>query len=239
MMDDVEEIAGGYWIPKNSLRIAEWQRQEQRLDHDRFLPAYCAQFIPQGGCAIDGGAFNGDHTLVYSNKAGPDGCIYAIEPGSLAFRCLAHNTVLFPNDNVSAHQVALGAKDGNVIHVTHSDGDLGMSFCLPSDQGQIPVVPIDSFNDRKIDFIKLDLEGYELEALRGANKVLREDRPVMVIEINTASLALNHANISQIISIISQFEYSHRQVDGQQKNPDLWDMVCWPSEMGDDPLKHP
>lgn len=235
MSDDVVEIAGGYIVPKGGIHIPQWQVETQRLDHDQFLTPYCTQFIPVGGCAVDGGAFDGDSTIAYSNKAGPSGFIYAIEPGPLAFRCLKHNAALFPAGNVAALQVALGAKEGSVVHVPHSGGDLGMSFCLPSEQGNIPVIPIDSLNERKIDFIKLDLEGYELEALRGAGRVLTEDRPTLVIEINVSALALNHVNFSQIVALISQFGYSHRQVDGQQRDPNLWDEVCWPSEFGPNP----
>lgn len=234
--EDVDVIAGGFYVPKGSTHIPSWQLQEQRLDHDHFLVPYCAQFIPTGGCAVDGGAFDGDATIAYSAKAGNLGCVYAIEPGPLAFKCLDHNAKLFNFGNVIPRQVALGAKAGHVAHVVHSGGDLGMSFCLPSEMGPIELVTLDSLADRPIDFIKLDLEGWELDALKGASRILAYERPIMVLEINTAALALCHASYEAISALLASADYLHRQVDGQNKDPNLWDEVCWPREMGPDPL---
>lgn len=237
--DDVVEIAGGYWVPKGGIHCPQWQRETQRLDHDQFLPTYCAQFIPAGGCAVDGGALNGDHSIVYSRKAGASGLLFAIEPGELAFKCLAHNVALFPEQNTLAVNCALGEIEGSCEHIVHAS-DLGMSTTESSVTGNIRVLPLDTIikagfpdgKDRKVDFIKLDLEGAELSALKGAQRILAVDRPVLVIEINQYALQNYHAGYVDIISFLHAAGYRSRQVDGQREDALLWDEVCWPAEMG-------
>lgn len=237
--DDVVEIAGGFWTPKGGDRIPAWQRETQRLDHDQFLVPYCAQFIPVGGCAVDGGAFNGDATIAYARAAWNSGLVFAIEPGELAFKCLAHNVALFPEQNTLAVNCALGEIEGNCDHVVHVS-DLGMSHTTSSVTGNMRVLPLDTIikagfpdgNDRKVDFIKLDLEGAELSALKGAQRILAEDRPVIVLEVNHYALQQHGAGYTEIIAFLTQAGYRSRQVDGQRHDDLCWDEVAWPMEMG-------
>jgi FkbM family methyltransferase len=241
--EDVIEIAGGFWVMANCPRIPAWQIETQRLDHDAFLPQYCAQFIPYGGCAVDAGALNGDHAICYSRYAGPDGLVFAIEPGPLAFRCLEHNVTLFPAQNTIAVPFAIGASEGTANWIEHASGDLGMATCETSVTGAVLVKPLDTIikagfpdgHDRRVDFIKLDLEGAELEALRGAIRILTNDRPVLVLEINHIALQHHATSYSDITEFLSQHSYRSRQVDGQAHNPLIWDEVCWPAELGEYP----
>jgi FkbM family methyltransferase len=234
----VDVIAGGFWVPKGGTHIPFWQNQLQRLDHDLFLPPYCAQFIPTGGCAVDAGALNGDHTIVYSRKAGQGGLIFAFEPGLPAFECLEHNITLFEHQNVVIAPFALGEAAGTCGYKSIPGVDLGSAYC--DGEGDIKVVTLDSmvkpgFTPRKVDFMKLDIEGYEYKALQGATRILQEDRPIMVMEINKYAEKRGGCSYEQVKSLISQFGYLSRQVDGQQKDEMLWDEVCWPEEMGPNP----
>ena len=239
--DDVDVFAGGFWTLKGGTHILFWQKQLQRLDHDLFLPPYCAKFIPTGGCAVDAGALNGDHTIAYSRKAGQGGLIFAFEPGTQAFKCLEHNIKLFEHANVIASPFALGEKDGTCGYKSIPGVDFGSAYCC-GEEGDIKVVTLDSiikpgFTPRKVDFMKLDVEGCEAKALRGATQILTEDRPIMVIEINRyCEQQHNGGSYDEIKSLLSQFGYLHRQVDGQNIDSMLWDAVCWPSEMGPNPV---
>lgn len=243
METNITEIKGGYWVPTEGIHISFWQKQTQKLDHDEFLVPYCCKFIPVGGCVVDGGAFDGDGTIAYSRKAGADGLIFAFEPGVPAFRCLEHNIKLFEHQNVIASPFALGDKAGTCGYKPMPNADLGSSYC--DGEGDIRVVTLDSIikpgfpHHRKVDFMKLDIEGYELKALQGATRILTEDRPVMVLEINRYAEQRGGCCYEDVVSLIDQFGYSHRQVDGQQLDPMLWDEVCWPSEMGAYPRSFP
>lgn len=74
---------------------------------------------------------------------------------------------------------ALGEADGMVsIHTTQ--GQSGDSWV--DGEGDIPLTTLDSFDLEGVDFIKLDCEGYELFALRGGEKMLKRDKPVVIVE---------------------------------------------------------
>lgn len=232
--EDVIEIQGGFWVPKNSTHIPEWQIMSGRLDHDEFLTPYCCKLIPEGGCVVDGGAFNGDHTIAYSRKAGPEGLIFAFEPGELAFKCLDHNCLLFEDQNVIPIRMALGASSGKTMHDPTYNADLGMSRCGTTGTESISVITLDEVIhphgmpvQRKVDFMKLDLEGWEVEALRGAAQILSKDRPKMVIEVNVEALKNQGTSYQELAALLSDYKYTHQRVQ-PENDPNLWDILCTP-----------
>ena len=66
---------------------------------------------------------------------------------------------------------------------TKSNEDIGQPVDYASSTTQkTPLVSLDSQNFKRVDFIKIDVEGMELEVLNGASKILKRSRPVMLIE---------------------------------------------------------
>lgn len=92
-----------------------------------------------------------------------------------------------PESNIIFHQVALGDHDGMVgLSGERRNGNRPTHEGLThvSGGGNIPMKTIDSFAFDKCDLIYLDIEGYELKALRGANDTIARCRPVIGVEIN-------------------------------------------------------
>ena len=77
-------------------------------------------------------------------------------------------------------------------HVVHDQAGIdaavkAQEVMLPKDRGHfiaesIPMAPLDSFDINEVDFIKMDVEGFELEIIKGAEKTIKDNRPVMIIE---------------------------------------------------------
>ena len=66
---------------------------------------------------------------------------------------------------------------------TKSNEDIGQPVDYASSTTQkTPLVSLDSQNFKRVDFIKIDVEGMELEVLNGASKILKRSRPVMLVE---------------------------------------------------------
>jgi FkbM family methyltransferase len=141
-----------------------------------------AALLGPASCCVDGGANRGGITEWLVNFA-PLGEHIAIEP----IPHLAQELALrFPS--VEVRCVALGE------HAARADfkyfpGESGLSgfgareCSLPSEIIEVEVVALDDVvGNRRIDFLKLDLEGHELHALRGAKRTLREFMPVIVFE---------------------------------------------------------
>ncbi len=111
--------------------------------------------------------------------------VYTFEPYPESFHCLCVNC---PELNVFKFNAALGespgwAHMGFPEHAARSrTGKENIGGYRILQEGDVPVMTIDSFKWLQIDLLYLDLEGYELFALRGALSTIRRCKPVIVLE---------------------------------------------------------
>lgn len=138
---------------------------------------------------IEGGAADGADTLAFL-EAAPEKCrIYGFEPNFSDFRNGRYHSRLAGNPNVLISPAGLWSSTGN-IYFSVSGFSSRIIDQLPENASSenyiaIPVISIDQWvreqGIKKIDFIKMDIEGAELEALRGAVHTLKRDRPQLAI----------------------------------------------------------
>lgn len=227
------EIPGGFIVP-NDTHIGEWQKTCGKLDHDEFLVPFAVSRLKPGDFVIDCGAFDGDHTIAYSKAVGEMGRVLAIEAGQLAFNCLKHNIAMFRILNVIALRGAVGNINGEYAqHVTNEN--LGASTCLKVDSmhdASMFTISIDHIMrglKMKVDFIKLDIEGWEPRALAGAATTLQTDRPELLIEINRGALEKCGFTPGTIFCELTGFRYSWKIVqDDCDVDSPQYDIHCLP-----------
>jgi len=145
---------------------------------------------PQGGTAVDAGAYIGRHTLAYARAVGPEGRVIAVEPLPANFRLLQHNVRSNGyQQTVRCAACALGRNQGQIrlgygketsIASAHGDFPLHLTVVqrslddLLSEQGIA-----------QIDFLKIDVEGAELDVLMGSRQVLdASPQARLVVEIH-------------------------------------------------------
>lgn len=131
--------------------------------------------------AIDVGAHIGQWSRVMAMDFEK---VDAFEPVSLYRECFRANVTA---ENVELHACALGNQYGAVEMVNRTPGSHGdTQIKIATDDieacGMSAMTVLDSFNFDRVDFIKLDCEGYELEVLRGAEATILENRPVLIVE---------------------------------------------------------
>lgn len=102
--------------------------------------------------------------------------VYAFEPDPLHFYCLVNN-VQFPN--VVKIQCAVGEKAA--VGVIAGNG-MGSWVDTSVENLYLPIVPIDAFQFPAVDVIQLDVEKYELMALKGAIDTINTHHPLLIIE---------------------------------------------------------
>lgn len=145
-----------------------------------------AALASPGAVAMDGGANQGVFTVHLARLVGPAGVVYAFEPQRLTYQLLCGNLALNSLANVHAIQAALGAEAGTaVIPVPDLENPVhtGGAHVLPEGAGeQVPVVTIDGLNLPRLDLLKLDIEGHERLAIRGARRTIERCRPVIYVE---------------------------------------------------------
>lgn len=106
--------------------------------------------------------------------------IITFEPNSKNFHCLVNNC---QSPNVIKFNCALGSKNGRIRSIEINDSNFGMSKVEEvTSESYIPMVTIDGFGFTDVGIIFLDVESYELEVLKGAEKTLETSKPVVIVE---------------------------------------------------------
>ncbi len=162
------------------------------LDKIAFL-----SLVREGDTVFDVGANVGYYTLLFSQIVGRQGEVHAFEPVPDTFAKLA--SLIRTNDrgkNVYLNQVAIGeACSDKEIFIPGDDfGQASLAQHQSNSRSQvttashvIPVITIDSYVNEKqlncLDFIKIDVEGYELMCLQGAKNTLARFTPLLYLEI--------------------------------------------------------
>jgi FkbM family methyltransferase len=161
--------------------------------------------VQPGTTVLDIGANIGAHTVDLSRLVGATGVVHAFEPQRLMFQLLCANVALNSCTNVFTHHAAVGAAS-DVLLVPSLDPDARHNYggvsVLDVLQGEpVPVVTIDSLSLDVCQFIKIDVEGMETEALQGAAVTVGRFRPVLYVEND------RQARSAELISLIQQYGY--------------------------------
>jgi len=144
------------------------------------LKGYTNHYTPkEGDTVIDAGAFHGVYTIYASKLVGNTGKIYAFEPEELSYRMLLKNIKLNNLSNVVVIKKGLWSKNCSMGFRTFKAGN--SISCFSKDKTEttsINLVKLDDYveenNIKKIDFIKMDIECAELEALSGMKNTIEK-----------------------------------------------------------------
>lgn len=134
------------------------------------------RLLPAAGAAVDAGANVGVLTTLLAAKAGPAGRVEAFEPHPLLAERLRENVGPLPR--VTVHELALSDRVGVARFVTPPDfatneGVGRLADGDPGDGFDVPTATLDGlFPGDRFDVLKLDVEGHEAAALRGAHGVM-------------------------------------------------------------------
>ena len=138
--------------------------------------------IQPGMNVVEAGANIGVYTIQLSRLTGPEGRVFAFEPDPHLFACLCENLDRAEVTNVEAHHCALGSAPGKLSLAWDglNSGDTHLSREAQAGAAQVEVARLDHvLAGKRVDFFKLDVQGWELEVLRGmiglfdANPALR------------------------------------------------------------------
>lgn len=170
-------------------------------DFDAITLAIFQNFCKTNSYVLDLGANIGFTAIALADIC-TDGKIAAIEPLEPTFNFLKQNISRTNKKNISLHQFAVGNKNAEITMQATQDFLAGAFI---SDQYQaddkhftyhVKVNLLDEvfedFNFNKLDFIKMDLEGYEVHALEGGLKTLKKFKPTVLLEMNHWCLNVFH-----------------------------------------------
>jgi FkbM family methyltransferase len=150
------------------------------------------EYLPKDGVVIDVGANLGFAALLFAKQVGPGGQIYAFEPSPFAYTKLLEVVEKNQLRNVQCFNLGCGsARREETLLVPASSGNatIRRSGVHPAACREIKI-QIDTLDNvilplaRKIDFLKIDTEGFEDQVLAGAVEVVARYRPVVYLELS-------------------------------------------------------
>lgn len=211
-------LPSGIAVLEEDTHISKWVEESGRLDHDEYALPIILEFIKEGDHVVDAGAFIGDHTIAYLKAVGESGKVVAIEPNPQAYECLCHNC-----QDALCLNLAIGDKEESLDFSISSN--VGASH-LSSENGSVIVVTLDSLLFPKLDFLKIDVEGFELKALQGAKKTIAHYLPTMWIEINSTALSRQGCRPADVIRWVIDMGYEVEPFPDE--GGDQYDILCLP-----------
>lgn len=159
--------------------------------YEPHLTAVFERYCRPGMTVVDVGANLGYFSLLASKLVGPTGRVLALEPNSENCRLLLSSVRLNGVANVDLLPVAADEGPGWAYYSTHvgSNGGLVDDDDLLSRFGTVVATfRLDDLLDRKVDFLKMDVEGAEGRVVRGATRIIEKDRPIVTTELKEEML---------------------------------------------------
>jgi FkbM family methyltransferase len=163
---------------------------------------------------IDIGANFGYFTCLAASKIGPTGSgkVYSFEPNPKLFKLLEKNSIInWSMAPITLNQFALGSDDGDGILFIPNNGAANATLTNLKEsevtKAEIKIKKLDSILacDENIDIIKIDVEGYEYDVLRGATRIIKENPNIkIVIEWSIPQMNDAKININEFINFIHE-----------------------------------
>lgn len=180
-------------------------------------------FLKQGSIFMDIGANIGLMSTIASKIVGEKGRVYAVEANPKTIEVLRHNCAINLCDNIEILPIALASEKGSaILYENWNVNRGGASLISQGDEHGITVSKErldDLFSpDSPVHLVKIDVEGFELEVLKGGVDWFKTQQPVFIIEVSTQRSNQEGATPESIISFVANFgNYSFYKQKGTKE----------------------
>lgn len=202
------------------------------------LRAYTRMLRP-GAVIFDIGANVGAHTLHFAKLTGPDGQVHAFEPTDFAFNKLQQNLALNPELRPRVRPV-----QAFLVNRSGTPTPTAISSSWPIDQpandqsndhggrpmtlGPAVSITADEYCRREgishVDFVKIDVDGFEPTVLQGFEETLRRCRPVILMEL-APFVYPSLEEFTNLLRFLRALDYHFYSEDGRRRLPDDPDQI--------------
>jgi FkbM family methyltransferase len=192
------------------------------LRHEAGVERVLRKSLRPGSVFVDVGANIGLYTRLASRIVGPSGRVYAMEPQPAALRLLQANARDLPNTTILP--LAIGEQSGEMEFFIKEKGDT--SSFDPDGAASSVRVPVSTLDRElstaaRVDLVKIDVEGFEMEVLRGAVETLRRHRPLVCFEFVTDYAARRGFTIDDYRAVFAPFGYTLQWIEATGRGPSL------------------
>jgi len=192
-----------------------------------------SRYLRPGQVVLDIGANIGAHTLPMARLVGDAGKVVSFEPTSYAYGKLCDNVSANSKlaNRIQCVQAMLIDSDlGQVPDQLYSSWPLGreqdvhelhLGKLMSTEGARAATLDtlVGELGPERVDFIKLDIDGFEPRMFRGATQVLQRWRPTIIMELAPYVLKEEGSSLAELIEILAANSYSLWQLDGVTKLP--------------------
>jgi FkbM family methyltransferase len=180
---------------------------------DRAERALLRKIVFQGAVVVDVGANIGIYSQFLSRCVGPTGQVHSFEPSLDNFRRLSAATRHLANVRLTRAIVGEASGEWKLYVSDKLNVDHRAYQAYGDSRRAVPtrMVALDDYfrPAQRVDLIKMDIQGYELHALRGAQRVLRENRDIkLLLELWPAGLEQAGVRWQGLVDVLREFNMS-------------------------------
>lgn len=224
------------------------------MDFEACLETFYRQMPLNGASVIDVGAHVGRHAVPLAQLVGREGIVHAFEPIPYIRNLLIQNLEQAGINNTILYPFALTSEPTPIQfhYIPNLAGQSGIKARHSYDQTPAEAELLDLYARRlddvlpniEVDFIKIDIEGGELDMLKGAVRILKTARPVVSFECGAAAFLGYHDRPQEIFRLFHERGYAVYSILGDEMTDEkafidasyaqnFWDYVAFPYEKRD------
>lgn len=185
-----------------------------------------------GKTIYDIGGYEGVVTIYFASATGENGRVITFEPNPGNYSKILENVNLNMFTNVDVRQVALGKKSGEATLAFQPSGFSSGSIqddiqkqILQKKRSETVQVQIDTLDNQininnlpEPDFVKIDVEGLEMDVLLGMTDTIKNYKPKLFIEIHGVDIQKKIDNVKRVVKFLTTNEYSIYHVESNKSN---------------------
>jgi len=219
--------------------------------YDEEMSSVIQHHVWQGQTVWDIGAERGWFTLLMASTVGKEGRVDAFEAFPPTLDRLKANVQLNQMSWVNVNGVAISESTGKMWFVPphyegHGEKNCGgigyLTNTFAPDSIEVPTITLDEYAERtgvkELAFIKMDIEGAEYDALKGAANIIKRCHPIIAIEYNALTSKRAGSSMKEVDALLDSFGYDrftfqghYTKLDISQLDPDedhVFNVYCFP-----------
>ncbi|HUK36047.1 MAG TPA: FkbM family methyltransferase, partial [Vicinamibacterales bacterium] len=202
------------YVSNEILRTGRWEHESWEA---------IRPYLPQDAVFVDVGAHIGYYSLKAAAVLGPRGRVIAVEPNPPTVRELRDNIAASNAAHVHVYPVACSDKESTLVLYAAPRANTGQSSLSRANAGQegavaaeykVPARPLDAIvledGVRRVDVIKVDVEGAEMLVMRGAGWTLDRFHPVVMVELIEKQLQAMGTSTAEVRAFFAAHGYVER-----------------------------
>jgi FkbM family methyltransferase len=222
-VDAVKVLGHTMYLDQNDCLNLSWNKI-----YEAYETKIMKSLIKPGDVVVDLGAFIGYYTLIFAEIVGQSGQVVAFEPRPSNAQILRKNIQVNNYSNVLVEEKAVSDVEGKITLYLCTDNH-GMNRLYKSaycdESVEVECITLDSYfknSNKKIDFIKMDVEGSEYGVLEGMTRILEKNNNIKILlEFNPSSIIEYGKTPEELIGLLNSYGFNIYRLNRRTKAKDI------------------